>query len=105
MSGKASDKRTLDAAERRRRCLDLRRTGASFRAIGTALGISEAQAHRDYTAALSAAAKLDEAQATQHRALDLLRLDAWLERLGPHIMAGSARHVDTGLRLLERRAK
>lgn len=105
MPGKAADKRALDAAERRRQCLDLRRAGMSFRTIGRHLDISEAQAHRDYMAALSAAAKLDEAEATHHRALDVLRLDAWLERIEPYAMSGSPGHINTGLKILERRAK
>lgn len=64
-----------NAAERRVQALDLRKAGHSYRAIGVALDISEAQAHRDVKAALTRLAQLELAAADELRAMELARLD------------------------------
>ncbi len=63
------------AADRRVRALELRKAGASYRAIGRELDISEAQAHRDVKAALAKLAELEQASAEEYRTMELLRLD------------------------------
>lgn len=63
------------AAERRNKAFELRKQGVGYRAIGAALGISEAQAHRDVQAALKRLATLEMASAEEYRTLELARLD------------------------------
>src|SRR6266542_3648245 len=64
------------AAARRQQALDLRKAGASYRAIGAQLNISEAQAHRDVKAALARLAELELESADELRTMELDRLDA-----------------------------
>jgi hypothetical protein len=77
-NGKKTDQERIGAAERRQQALILRKAGASYRAIGDRLGISEAQAHRDVQAALRALAELELSSAAEYRALELERLDGLL---------------------------
>src|SRR5262245_26206534 len=63
------------AAARRQQALELRKAGASYRAIGAQLNISEAQAHRDIKAALARLAELELASADELRTMELARLD------------------------------
>jgi hypothetical protein len=65
------------AAERRLQALELRKAGASYRAIGRQLNISEAQAHRDVRASLARLAELELSSAGELRAMELARLDTY----------------------------
>src|SRR5688572_28673291 len=73
--GKRTDRVRIQAAERRQRALDYRKAGASYRAIGDALGVSEKTAHGDVQQALASLAAQEQASAEQLRALELARLD------------------------------
>jgi hypothetical protein len=64
-----------NAAERRVRAFELRKSGVSYRRIGDALGVSEAQAHRDVHGVLAELAAQEQASAEEYRALELERLD------------------------------
>jgi len=93
------------AAERRVRSFDLRKAGASYRAIGRALGISECQAHRDVHVTLDALAN-EERESAQHiRELELERLDSMLRALWPAVTRGDTSSISTALRVAERRAR
>lgn len=74
-NGKKTDAQQATAAERRLQVLELRKQRSSFRDIGTALGISEAQAHRDYKAAMVHLIELEEASADELRTMELMGLD------------------------------
>jgi hypothetical protein len=64
------------AAERRVQALELRKAGASYRAIAAQLNISEKTAHQDVQRALRALAEIEHASAEEYRTMELLRLDA-----------------------------
>ncbi len=74
-NGKKTDQGRIAAAERRQRVLELRKAGASYRAIGAQLNISEAQAHRDLKAATARLAELERTSAEEYRVIELIRLD------------------------------
>lgn len=74
-NGKKTDQVRIGAADRRQRALELRKAGASYRAIGATLGVSEAQAHRDVQDALARLAELELTSAAELRALEMARLD------------------------------
>lgn len=63
------------AKERQVKSFELRKGGASFRAIGRALDVSEAQAHRDVHAVLKRLAAQELASAEEYRTMELERLD------------------------------
>lgn len=93
------------AAERRVKALDLRKRGASYRAIGAQLHVSEAQAHRDVAAALGALAKLEHASAAEYRSMELERLDLALLALAPKLAAGDPQIVNAWVRVSESRRR
>jgi len=74
-NGKKTDETKIGAAERRYQALELRKQGNSYRAIGAALGVSEAQSHTDVQRALRALAALEQASAEELRTMELERLD------------------------------
>src|SRR5262245_51343089 len=74
-NGKKTDQQRIAAAERRQQVLELRKRRESFRAIGDALGISEAQAHRDYKAAMVRLSELEQDSADELRTMELAALD------------------------------
>ena len=74
-NGKKTDQTRIGAADRRQRALELRKAGASYRAIGAQLDVSEAQAHRDVRDALAHLAELELDLAREYRALEAARLD------------------------------
>lgn len=93
------------AAERRVQAFDLRKAGASYRAIGRALGISEAQAHRDVHLVLDGLAKRANESAIHVRNLELSRMDSMLNALWQAIRRGDPTSISTALRVSERRAR
>ena len=64
-----------NAAERRVKALELRKSGASYRLIGAQLGVSEKTAHQDVRQALASLAELEQSTADEYRAMELMRLD------------------------------
>jgi hypothetical protein len=93
------------AAERRVNAFDLRKAGASYRAIGRALGVSEAQAHRDVHLTLDELASRERESALQVREIELERLDEMLRALWPAVRRGDTSSISTALRVAERRAR
>jgi DNA-binding CsgD family transcriptional regulator len=105
-TGKRGAQQQITAAERQRRALELRKGGASLRAIGDALGCSYETARGDIAAALADLAAETRAEAEQLRALEVERLNA--------VMLGHWRAATTGgdpdaarivLRCIEQRVK
>lgn len=95
----------LHGAEMRHQALDLRKKGKSFRAIASELGVTVGMAFKHYQNALAEARAVSEQEATEHRTLDLERMDAQLEALWPAAMAGDTQANGVLLRILERRSK
>lgn len=92
------------AAERRIKAFELRKAGTRYRAIGNALGISEAQAHRDVAKVLQSLV-LPEGEIKMARVLEEARLDAMLFALWGSANQGHLGTIDRVLRIMERRAR
>jgi hypothetical protein len=92
------------ALSRRIEAFELRKCGASYRQIGRALGISEAQAHRDVADRVRQVEKIEEECAQQVRRIELGRLDACTAGLWPGIESGEHTAVNSLMRVMARRA-
>lgn len=96
----------VHAAENRKKAVELRVQGASFAAIGRALGVSAMMAHKYITKELKELA-IDTRESTdQLRQMELLRLDRmelalWDQAINDKEYGA----VDRVLRIMERRAK
>lgn len=103
MSESKTSVRRLAAAERERRALELRKSGASFPAIARTLGYAHPSgAYRSVMAGLR---KTLQEPADDLRQLETSRLDEMLMRLWPQVIAGDHSAMDRVLRIMERRAK
>lgn len=97
---------TETIAARRVKALELRKSGASYRLIGQALGVDVATAWDDVQAELTALRMLTVKVAEDVRTLELERLDRWLAKLEAHgIAAGDPQAINTAIRLSESRRK
>lgn len=109
MPGKRKDAITINATERTVQALELRKRGKSYRAIGAALGVSEAQAFRDVQAALMQLNALEQTTAEELRRVEVERLDALLDALWTQAtspgMKGQTFAVDRVLSIMERRSR
>jgi len=101
----ATSKRKMKGLERERAALELRKAGATYRAIGEALGITPVGAYRAVMRAIAKlnARVLEEAEAV--RRLELERLDDLLLAMWPQAKKGNQGAVDRVLRIMERRAR
>ena len=97
--------RVTRAEELRREALFLRSTGASFAAIGKALGVSKSAAFKAVNSALQALrdeiteqAKLLQAQEAER--LNQLQRGVWSDAIAGNVVA-----IQTVLKIMERRAK
>lgn len=100
-----SSQRRLLGKERQKQALDLRKSGATYDAIGQALGISTQGAYKAVIRALdSLNAKISEG-AEQLRRLELERLDRLFLAVYPAAISGSFEAVDRALKVMARRAR
>lgn len=97
--------RRVKSAEDAEKALRLRRGGATYKAIGTALGFTEQRAHAIVRGELARLAAATAEAAEAIRQLELVRLDAMTMGLWPKASAGDVRSVEAMLRLMERRAR
>lgn len=95
--------RRLQAAERQRQALELRKGGVTFNAIAQALGFRSRQAAFESVHA-GLRATLQE-PADELRILDAERLDGLLLAVWSQARAGSLPHIATALTILARKAK
>src|SRR3990167_920992 len=94
--------RRLQAIERQRQALELRKAGASFESIAKQLGYAD---HKGaYKAIISAIHKTLKAPADEVQELELLRLDAMFLGLWRQAVAGDNFSIDRALKIMERRA-
>ena len=93
------------AAARRNQALELRKAGASYRAIGEKLGVSHVMAFNYISQALGALAEVQAAAAADLRTIELLRLDDMQLALAKQVRAGSLGAIDRTLRIMERRSR
>lgn len=101
-----------EAEVRRVKAFELRKAGASYRAIGAALGVSEATAHRDIHAVLKRLAKQQEGHAEEYRQLELERLDALIASVWSQARGDKKKNIppdlaamDRLMRLMQQRAR
>lgn len=95
----------VNYTERRQKVLELRKAGASLRAIAQALNVSHETIRNDIQAVMEDLQKEAVAEAAQYKALELERLDALQTKLWGDAMRGHHGAVDRVLRVMERRAK
>ena len=95
--------RRLQAVERAKQALELRKGGASFPEIARALGYASPSGA--YDAVMSALRKTLKEPAEEVRRLELARLDAMLLALWTQVKQGNQGAIDRALKVAERRAK
>src|SRR5512138_1806264 len=92
----------LDALEKQRQALELRKAGVPYAKIADALGYKHASgAHKAVSSALR---KTLQEPADDIRLLELERLDVMLFALWPSVTKGIQGAIDRALRVMERRA-
>lgn len=91
--------------ERRNRAWELRKAGASYRAIARELGVSRDTAHKDVLHESRILIARTQETAEEARKLDTERLDGMLLAIAPKIREGNIAAIGQGVRILERRAK
>jgi hypothetical protein len=98
---KAAVKAVTDA-ERQRDAIELRKAGHTFQEIADRLGYRHASgAHQAVMAGLR---KIVQEPADELRRMELERLDVMLKSAWPFILKGSPRHIEVGLKVMDRRA-
>lgn len=104
MSGESkTSQRRIEAVEKQKKALDLRKAGATYGAIAKQLGYAnDSGAEHAVKAALKATVQ-DAADSV--RELELERLDALLLNMWSQVQKGNQGAVDRVLRIMERRAK
>lgn len=95
----------VTTAQSEERALDLRRTGASYREIATALNMSLGNAHKLVKRGLTRNLAKCSELADEIRTLELDRLDAMQTYLWGKAKRGNATAVDRILKIMERRAR
>lgn len=112
MAGGKASSRKVAIAERSAKALQLRKTGASYRAISKAIRVefdlptySEAQAHRDVSKELERIGKKTSLDAHKVRTLELERLDTYLLAIARDVQAGDLSAIGRALDIASRRAK
>jgi len=99
-----ASKRILRGRQREEQSLALRLTGATYRQIGSELGITEQGAHAAVMRALKRLNERIAEGAEEVRQLELGRLDALLEAVWPRATMGKVDAVDRALKIMARRA-
>jgi hypothetical protein len=90
---------------RETKAMELRLSGASFAAIGNALGITEEGARKAVVRALQRAARQRETSADLLRPLEMARLDAMQLGLWKRAREGHEGAIDRVLRIMAHRAQ
>lgn len=93
----------IAARERARKALELRKAGAQYVDIATALGYADHSGAR--RAVERALARLTAEPAAELRQIEVLRLDRMLQALWEQAVKGNQGAIDRVLKIAERRAK
>lgn len=103
MAESTTSPRRIEAAEKRRRALQLRKAGATFDQIAEQVGYdNKGNAYRAVNQEL---ADLPKEDAAELRDLEMARLDSLLTAMWPKAIGGNGWAVDRVLRIMERRAR
>ena len=92
----------LSAIDKQAEALALRKSGHTFEEIAERVGYASKSGA--FKAVMSALRKTIQEPADELRQLELERLDVMLKSLWPFILKGSPRHVEIGLKVMDRRA-
>jgi len=103
MADSRASQQILRGRAREAACLELRKAGLTYAAIGERLGMSESGAWRAVMRALKRLMERINEQAEDVRTLEVQRLDDLLETLWPY--RHKPAYVDRILRVMERRAR
>jgi hypothetical protein len=98
-----TSRRRIEATERQRQALELRKAGATYDDIAARVGYSGRTAA--YHGIMSALAKMLQEPAEELRTLEVERLDSLLLSVWPRALGGDLKAVETTLRIMERRAR
>ncbi len=105
MAGGKNSQHKTEIAEKKQKCLELRKCGGSFRFIAEQQNISLGQVHKYVSDALSEISQLTANDAEQLRELELQRLDTATLAIAKLVRQGHLGAVDRWLRISERRSK
>ena len=97
--------RHIEARERERVAMELRKAGATYQQIGAQMGVSEVTAYRVIRRAVERLNKLVGDEATGMRRLELERLDQIMLSIWPHVKRGNLQAIDRALKCMERRSR
>jgi hypothetical protein len=92
-------------AENRLRALQLRRAGASYRAIGKALNVTYQTAFNYVQAVMAEMRALTESEREDYRTMELDRCDAMQAAAWQKAVTGDLKAINTVLAVMERRAR
>jgi hypothetical protein len=105
MAGGKNSQHKTEIAEKKQKCLELRKCGGSFRSIAEQQGLSLGLVHKYVSDALSEINELTAQDAEQLRELELQRLDTAQLAIAKLVRQGHLGAVDRWLRISERRSK
>ena len=103
MAESKTSERRLEAVDKQRRALELRKAGVGFERIATELGYQGPSGA--YNAVMAALDKTLREPADKVRSMELERLDAVSIRMYQQAREGNLGAIDRLLRLMERRAR
>lgn len=98
-------KREILAAERRSRCVELRKAGHTYEEIAKELGVSNVQAWRDIKKVIKDLNEKTALSAKEVIAIELERLDRMQLSVWPSAIDGNTNAIHAVLKIMERRAK
>jgi carboxylesterase type B len=112
MAGGRNSPKKAQLAERRNRALELRKAGASYRAIAVKVAAefdapkySEALAHGDVSSVLQDLNERTSHTAEEYRTLELERLDTAMLAIANDVRKGKLNAIDRWIRISESRRK
>jgi len=95
----------IRAIDRTSKAIQMRREGASYEAIGKALGMSTSGAWRATQTALHMIVKETAETAEVVRGVELMRLDVMVKAIWPKVIDGDENAIKCALKITELRAK
>lgn len=104
MPESATSKRRAQARERETKAFELRKGGATYAQIATALGVTRQGAHKMIKRTMAELSALAEEDAEEVRRMEIERLDAMLLGLWEKARRGHEGAVDRVLRIMQRRS-
>lgn len=95
----------MQAAERKKKAVHLRRAGYTQREIAEQIGVSVGRVCKILQEALSEYAAETAQEVSELKRTELARLDAALRGIWPRVVSGNLGAIDRMIKIMERRAK